>query len=88
MNIELHIDRLVLEGLPLESRQGPQLREAIESELQQLLQSHGLAANMQTEQTIRRIQAPVIQFSRSPQVQSLGQHIAHSIYSGIGGQHD
>lgn len=88
MNIELHIDRLVLEGLPLESRHGSQLREAIERELHQLLQSHSLAANMQVVQTIRRIQAPAIQFSQSPQLQSLGQQIAQSIYDGIGGQYD
>lgn len=88
MNIELHIDRLVLEGLPLENRHGPQLREAIERELSQLLSTHGLAPNLQREQSIRRLQTPAIQLSHSPQPQSLGQQIAQSIYSGIGGQHD
>jgi len=71
MNIELHIDRLVLEGLPLESRQGLQLREAIEQELHQLLLTHGLAPERQTEKTTRRLQTPAIQLSHSPQPQSL-----------------
>lgn len=88
MNIELHIDRLVLEGLPLESRHGPHLRQAIESELHRLLQAQGLSADLQTRQSLRRVQAPTIQLGGSEQPQSLGQQIAQSIYSGIGGRHD
>jgi hypothetical protein len=39
MSISLHIERLILEGLPVASNSGPQLQAAVEAELTRLLAS-------------------------------------------------
>jgi hypothetical protein len=43
MNIQVHIERLVVEGLPLAMTEGPRLRRAVEFELSQLVHSHSLS---------------------------------------------
>jgi len=42
MNINLHVERLVLDGLPVTRSQGPLLQAAVEAELASLLAKDGL----------------------------------------------
>ena len=42
MNIRLHIERLILDGLPVNSVQSPQVKAAVEAELTRLLTADGL----------------------------------------------
>lgn len=42
MNINLHIERLVLDGLPVQAQQGPAIQAALEGELLRLLKERGL----------------------------------------------
>ena len=44
-NIHLHIERLILDGLPIERAQGPHVQAAVEAELSRLLTENGLAAS-------------------------------------------
>jgi hypothetical protein len=37
MNVRVHVERLVLEGIPLEPQAGPRLQAAVEAELTRLL---------------------------------------------------
>ena len=37
MNINLHIERLILDGLPITRQQGPHVQAAVEAELTRLL---------------------------------------------------
>ena len=48
MRIELHIERLILDGLPLEIRHGPLVRAAVEKELTRLIAAHGLGHEWQS----------------------------------------
>ena len=41
MNINLHIERLILDGLPIEPRQRAQVQAAVEAELARLLRPAG-----------------------------------------------
>jgi hypothetical protein len=43
-SVQLHVERLVLEGLPISPAQGPLIGEAVEAELTRLLTIEGLAA--------------------------------------------
>ncbi len=42
MNVSLHIERLVVDGLPLTTAQGPAFHAALEGELMRLLREQGL----------------------------------------------
>jgi hypothetical protein len=46
MNIHLHIERLILNGLPLEAAQGPAVQAAVETELVRLIADRGLAPGL------------------------------------------
>ena len=84
MNINLHIERLVLEGLPIEARQGALLKEAVAAELTRLLQEDGLAASLQSGGTVPRLNASSFQLSGEPTPLRTGQQIAQAVYGGIG----
>lgn len=84
MNIELHIERLILDGLPIERSQGPHLQAAVEAELTRLLAESELAAELQTGGAVPSVRTDTMQFKPGNTPTQLGQQIARSVYSGIG----
>jgi hypothetical protein len=84
MNINLHIERLVLDGLPIEARHAALVRAAVEAELSHLLTSGGVAASLQSGGVLPRVQADALQLNANSSATQIGQQIAQSIYGGIG----
>ncbi|WP_020565624.1 hypothetical protein [Methylosarcina fibrata] len=84
MNINLHIERLVLDGVNIEPRQRPLLQEALQVELSRLLTSGGLSRDFAGGLAVPRISAPNIPLVANIHPAQLGQQIARSIYEGIG----
>ena len=84
MNVNLHIERLVLDGLPLAASQGAQLRLAVERELARMLAENGLSAQWRGGGAAP--QTPVQQFGLAPDARpaAIGRSIAQSVYRGIG----
>ncbi len=85
MAIELRIDRLVLEGLPLSAAQGALVQRAVELELARLLAEGGLAESWHTGGAAPLIQGGAITLSPGGGPAQLGAQIAQSVYSGLGG---
>lgn len=83
MNINLHIERLVLDGVALERGQEPLLRAAVEAELSRLLSEEGLSTGLMSGGATPRLQAGEIQLSVERNSQQLGQQIARAVYGGI-----
>ncbi len=84
MNIHVHIERLILEGLPVEQRQTPQVQAAVEAELMRLLAAGGLAPAWQTGGATPRVAAADIQLPGQPNPAHVGRQIAGAVYRGIG----
>jgi hypothetical protein len=84
MNINLHIERLVLDGLPVESRQADALREAVEAELIRLLTESGLSAGLQTGGVIPRLQAQAIHLDARNSPPQIGEQIGRAVYGSLG----
>lgn len=84
MNINLHIDRLVLDGLPIEHRDGPLVKAAVEVELGRLLTAKGLANSLLSGGATPSVPAPGIQVPHDPNPARLGQQIGRAVYRGIG----
>jgi hypothetical protein len=84
MNINLHIERLILDGLPMERHQAPSVQAAVEAELTRLLSENGLAADLQSGGTIPSIRANGIQSTAGSTPRQIGTQVAQSVYSGIG----
>ncbi len=85
MRIELRIDRLVLEGLPLSAAQGALVQRAVEQELARLLAEGGLAQSWGTGAALPVVQAAGITLKPGESPAQVGAQIARSVYSSLGG---
>ena len=84
MNIRVHIDELVVEGLPVAKAQGPPLKAAVEGELHHLLLANGLGHEFQAEGARPAMRADAFPATPSASPAQLGKQIARSVYGGIG----
>jgi hypothetical protein len=84
MNVNLHIERLVLEGIDLGSAYHPLLQAALEAELGRLLAMGGLGAALAPGTTVASLPAGGLQLSADDSPTQLGRKIAQSVYRGIG----
>ena len=85
-DLKLHIERLVLDGLPLKPGEERLVQAALEAELTRLLVAGGLAEAWQAGgavPTLPAVSAPVSQ-GASPAV--IGRQVAQSVYSSLGGK--
>ena len=84
MNIELHIERLVLEGLEIEPRHRSPLQAALEGELERLLATDGLRSELLSGGAIRSLSAGEIHVTNQMSPLHLGHRIAQAVHGGIG----
>jgi hypothetical protein len=85
MNINLHIDRLVLEGFPVRSLEGTLVRIAVERELARLLAESGLPERWRGGGAVPQVLPPQFSFVPGARPAAIGRYIARSVYRGIGG---
>jgi hypothetical protein len=83
-NLELHIDRLILDGISLSHAQRPLLQAAVEAELGRLLTKGGLGAEWRSSGAVPSVSTPAIQLSPDGNPTQWGHQIAQSVYQGIG----
>ncbi len=84
-NINIQIERLILDGLPISHNQRPLLQAAVEAELARLLAADGLAPNLQAGGVLPYVPGGSIQLASDGNPKTLGQQIAQAVYGGIGG---
>jgi hypothetical protein len=84
MNINVNIQRLVLEGVSVPPSQRPLLQAAVEAELARLLTAEGLGSGLRSGGAVPRVPAETIQLSSEGNPTQLGQQIAQAVYGGIG----
>lgn len=83
MNVRLHIERLILDGLPVDAAQGPVVQAAVEAELARLLAEGGIAPTL--------LQGGMLAYARGTDLHrvsalapdALGREIARSAHNGI-----
>ena len=84
MNINLHIEKLVLAGIQITPGQQPLFQAALEAELSQLLSANGLATELTRAGNLPKISAPNLPANGENNPTQLGQQIARAVYGGIG----
>lgn len=84
MHINLHIERLVLDGISLLPNERPLLQTAVETELTRLLVSGGLSDALQSGGALCNVRTPGIQLATGGSPSRLGEQIAGAVYGGIG----
>ena len=83
MNVTIHIERLVLEGLPVGASEGPQVQAAVAVELERLVRTHGLAEGIRSGGPTPRLRGTDLRIAHEAPAR-LGQGIARSVFGGIG----
>ncbi len=83
MNIHLHIEKIVMDGLSLGPLDHHQVKAAVEAELGALLVSQGLGEKLQNSGEISYMSGNRIEQQASQSPRTFGQHIAQSIYGGF-----
>src|SRR5262245_31713687 len=78
MNINLHIERLVLDGPLVASNANDSVQAAVETELTRLLADKGFGCS--SGHAVPRLSAAPIQLVRDSKPSSLGHQIAQAIY--------
>jgi hypothetical protein len=84
VNINLHIDRLVLDGLKIGPAQGALVKVAVEAELSRLLTERGLSSGLQGGGAMPSIWTNPMRISGDTNPSGLGEQIAGAVYGGIG----
>ena len=84
MNITLHIERLILDGIAVPHRHRPIVQAAMEEELARLLALDGLSIDFQQSYVQQRLSAGVLELKDTDEPATLGRNIARAVYRGIG----
>jgi hypothetical protein len=84
MNITVHIDRMVLDGIDIPPAQRPLLQAAVEGELARMLAVGGLSNDLASGGARPRVPGGLIQWEKGNDASHLGTQIARSVYGGIG----
>ena len=81
MRIQLHIDRLVLDGLPVDWASGPAVKAAVE--LTRLLSKGSLATELASGIAVPALRGGSINVADKVKPTALGRDIAGAVYRGI-----
>jgi hypothetical protein len=81
MNVNLHIEKLVLEGLPVTSAQGPGLQAAVQAELARLLGEQGMRGAPAGIEAFRPAGSIRLKPGASPA--QLGRQIADAVHHSL-----
>lgn len=84
MNITVHIERLILVGIPVTPRQREALHAAVERELARLLSAGRLSPELLPGGAVPSVRANSIQLADESSPLHLGREIARAVYRGIG----
>lgn len=84
MNIEVHIERLILDGVTVAPRERSRLQAAVESELARLLAEGDLSPALWGGGALPSVPAGSVDLASDRDAAGLGHEIARATYGGIG----
>ena len=84
MNVNLNIERLVLEGFQLRPGEHALVGAAVERELTRLLTERGLSPQLLSGGALPRLTASDMRLNGGESPRQVGTQIARALYGGIG----
>ena len=84
-NINLHIERIVLEGAAMAPAHRDQFQQQVSDRLTKLLAAYGVAERLQSSATFQSVLGGVVQRQGGPTATSFGMELAHAVYASFGG---
>jgi hypothetical protein len=83
VNINLHIERLILDGLSLDTRAGALVKDELRTELHRLFADHEALVSSLAGAAMPRVEGAPLNISSAESPLRLGAAVAHSIYGAI-----
>jgi hypothetical protein len=81
MKIHIHIDRLVLEGLPVDRHSAPLIQEAVQTELSRLFVDSGASSSLLSSSgAIPSLRTAPIQVAAQSQPDAVGYEVANAVH--------
>jgi hypothetical protein len=84
MNLNLHIERLILDGMDFPAITHPAIQEAVITELTRLITEGSLKLELDVDSSLHEMPSAAFQISNGSEPTELGQQIARAVYGGIG----
>ncbi len=81
MNINIQIDRIILENINISPSQRRHLQATVESELSSLLTTNGLPSHLQNGATLSSLPLGKVEVTNMTDIAVMGQQIAQQIYN-------
>jgi hypothetical protein len=83
MRINLHIERIVVDGLPVDRRGAEAMRQALQGELTRLFTDEGIPPSLHADTALNALRTPSIAFTKNTTPVAIGQQIANSVHGGL-----
>jgi hypothetical protein len=83
MRVDLHIERLVLEGFPVGRREGDLVAKVLQAELVRLFAEHAIPTSLLAGSAVPVLRADTVQFGPPVTPQPLGRQIARAVHGTI-----
>jgi hypothetical protein len=83
MTVHLHIERLVLDGLPLEAADGPAVQAAVEAELTRLLSEEGVGPGLQRGGALASLRGTDVELPSAPDPGTVGREIGGAVHRSL-----
>lgn len=87
MNIQVHIARLIIDGLDLGTHQAAHLQAALQVHLTRRLEEQGLPDLASASIALRSPRGAAVEFPQPSGVGVLGERIAASVHAGLANFH-
>jgi hypothetical protein len=84
MKLNIHIERLVLEGLPVGGNDAQRVWAAVTAELERLIRAHGVSTALHSAGAVRELHAEELKVGERSSARRLGTQIARSVYGSFG----
>jgi hypothetical protein len=85
-NVILHIERLILDGLPLKPGEERLVQAAFETELTRLIAAGGLGEGWQSGGAVPWLPTAPVEVGAKPSPAGIGRQAAQSVYGSFNGQ--
>lgn len=83
MKINLHIERVVLDGLPIRQQQGLVAQETLQAELTRLFEQASIPSSLLSGGTVTALRADTIHYRSPIAPEQWGQQIAQAVHGSI-----
>jgi len=83
VRMSIHIERLILDGLPVDRSDGPAVKAAVAEELKRLLAGGYLGQELLCGGSFSSVKANDIYIAGKIHPQTIGEQVARAIYGGL-----